>query len=154
LVFDGNWNKHLGSIIDHNQKYNPRFDLFVGGEKVFSTCLVETSIIDAHLKLPACLGDDKRVGQPPWVVDLLDEASVKQLFNIFSNNVLPLYGLLLELLLDRSSNGVDPRHLRWLPGKHVYISSEEGDEREFLFVVQILRDVGHLGNIRPDLNGL
>jgi hypothetical protein len=54
----------------------------------------------------------------------------------------------------RSGIGVDPRHLRWLPVKHVYISSEEGDEREFLFVVQILRDVGHLGNIRPDLNGL
>jgi hypothetical protein len=77
----------------------------MGGEKVFWTCLVETSIVDAHLKLPACLRDDKRVGQPPWVLDLPDEASVKQLFNIFSNNVLPHYGLLLELLLDRSGIG-------------------------------------------------
>jgi hypothetical protein len=27
----------------------------------------------------------------------------------------------------------DPRHLRWLPCKHVGICLEEGDEREFLF---------------------
>jgi hypothetical protein len=80
------------------------------------------------------------------VVDLSNEASVKQLFNLFSDKVLPLYGLLLGLLLDRSSVGVDlqmvlnylpgdPRHLRWLPGKHVYISLEEGGEHESLFAV-------------------
>jgi hypothetical protein len=48
----------------------------------------------------------------------------------------------------------DPRHLRWLPGKHVYISPEEGDEREFLFAVQIPHDAGGLISISPDLNGL
>jgi hypothetical protein len=47
----------------------------------------------------------------------------------------------------------DPRHLRWLPGKHVYISPEEEDEHEFLFTVQIPRDAGGLGSIRPDLDG-
>jgi hypothetical protein len=31
-----------------------------------------------------------------------------------------------------------------LLGKHVNISPEEGDEREFLFVVQIARDAGGL----------
>jgi hypothetical protein len=31
---------------------------------------------------------------------------------------------------------------------------EEGDEREFLFDVQISRYEGGLGSIRPDLNGL
>jgi hypothetical protein len=41
------------------------------------------------------------------VVDLPDEASVKQLFNVFSDKVLPLYGLLSELLLDRFGVGVD-----------------------------------------------
>jgi hypothetical protein len=116
---------------------------------VFWTCLVETSVVDAHPKLPTCIGDDNRVGQPLRVVDLPDEASVKQLFNLFSDKVLPLYGLLSGLLLDRSDVGVDlqmvlnhfpgdPRHLRWLLGKHIYISLEEGDEYEFLFVVQIL----------------
>jgi hypothetical protein len=74
---------------------------------VFWTCLVETSIVDAHPKLPTCLGDDNRVGQPPWVVDLPDEASVKQLFNLFSDKVLSLYGLLSGLLLNRSGIGVD-----------------------------------------------
>jgi hypothetical protein len=33
LVFDGNWNSHLGSKVDHNQKYSPLFDLFVGERK-------------------------------------------------------------------------------------------------------------------------
>jgi hypothetical protein len=41
-----------------------------------------------------------------------------------------------------------------LPGKHVYISLKEGDEREFLFAIQILRYEGGLDNICPDLNGL
>jgi hypothetical protein len=132
---------------------------------VFWTCLIETSVVDAHPKFPTSLGDDNRVGQPPWVVDLLDEASIKQLLNLLSDKILPLNGLLLGLLLDRPSTRVDlqmvinhlprdPRHLRWLPGKYVHISPEEGDEREFLFVVQIARDAGGLGSIRSDLNSL
>jgi hypothetical protein len=99
------------------------------------------------------------------VVDLPDEASVKQLFNLFSDKVLPLYGLLSELLLDRSGIGVDLRvvinhlprdlrHLRWLPGKHVYIGPEEGDECEFLFAIQIPRYAGGMGSIHPDMNDL
>jgi hypothetical protein len=80
------------------------------------------------------------------VVDLPDEVSIKQLLNLLSDKILSLNGLLLGLLLDRSGIRVDlqmvlnhlpgdPRHLRWLPGKHVHISPEEGDEREFLFAV-------------------
>jgi hypothetical protein len=82
------------------------------------------------------------------VVDLQYEASVEQLFDFFTDEVLPLNGLLSGLLLDRSGVGVDlqmvlnhlprdPRHLLWLPGEHVDISPEEGAEREFLFAVQI-----------------
>jgi hypothetical protein len=41
-----------------------------------------------------------------------------------------------------------------LPGKHIHISPEECDELEFLFAVQIARDVGGLGSIRPVLNSL
>jgi hypothetical protein len=78
---------------------------------------------------------------------------------------LSLYGLLLGLLLDRSDIGVDlqmvlnhlpgdPRHLQWLPDKHIYISTKKGDEREFLFAIKIPRDAGGLGSIRPDLNDL
>jgi hypothetical protein len=80
------------------------------------------------------------------VVDLPYEAGVEQLFDLFTNEVLPLNGLLSGPLLDRSGIGVDlqmvlnhlprdPRHLRRLPGKHVNISPEEGDEHEFLFAV-------------------
>jgi hypothetical protein len=99
------------------------------------------------------------------MVDLPDEASVKYLFNLFSDKVLSLYELLSEHLLDWSAIGVglqmvlnhisrDPRYLRRLLDKHVYISSEEGDEREFLFIVQIPHDAGDLIIIHPNLNGL
>jgi hypothetical protein len=82
------------------------------------------------------------------VVDLPYEASVEQLLNFFTDEVLSLNGLLPGPLLDWSGIGVnlqmvlnhfprDPSHLRWLPGKHVDISPDEGDECEFLFAVQI-----------------
>jgi hypothetical protein len=118
------------------------------GKRIFGTCLIETCVVDAHPKLPAGLRDDNRVGQPMRVVDLSYEADVKQLLDFFTDEVLPLNGLLPGFLLDRSSIGVDlhmvfnhiprdPRHLRWLPGKHVDVSSEEGDENEFQFAIQI-----------------
>jgi hypothetical protein len=73
-----------------------------------------------------------------------------------------LDGLLPGFLLDRSGTGVDlqmvpnhlpryPRHLRWLPYKHVYIDLKEDDEREFLFTVQITCNAGGLGGICSDL---
>jgi hypothetical protein len=74
-------------------------------EIIFGTCLIETSIVDAPLLLPADLRDDNRVGQPPWVMDLLYEASVKQLFDFFMDEVLLLHGLLLGLLLDGLASG-------------------------------------------------
>jgi hypothetical protein len=99
------------------------------------------------------------------VVDLLYEAGVEQLFDLFTDEVLPLNRLLLGPLLDWSSIGVDlqmmlnhltrdPRHLRWFPGKHIDISLEGGDECEFLFAVQITRDTGSLSSHGPDLDGL
>jgi hypothetical protein len=98
-------------------------------------------------------------------VDLPYEAGAEQLFNPFTDEVLPLNGLLSGPLLDQSGVGVDlqmvlnhlprdPRHLRWLPGKHIDISLEEGDEREFLFAVQITRDTGSLSGRGPELDGL
>jgi hypothetical protein len=41
-----------------------------------------------------------------------------------------------------------------LPGKHVNIIPEEGDEHEFLFVAQIPHNVDGLGGICADLNDL
>jgi hypothetical protein len=115
-------------------------------KKIFGTCLVETCVVDAHLKLPVGLQDDHRIGQPPGVLELLYEANVEQPFNLFTNEVLSLNELLSGPLLYRSSVGVDlqmmlnhlprdPKHLRRLPGKHIDVSPEEGDEREFLFAV-------------------
>jgi hypothetical protein len=67
---------------------------------VFGTCLIETHVVDAHPKLPACHGDDNRVSQPLWVVDFPDKASVEQLLDLSMYEVLPLNRLLLGLLLD------------------------------------------------------
>jgi hypothetical protein len=41
-----------------------------------------------------------------------------------------------------------------LLGKHIGISPEEGDEREFLFVTQIPYDAGGLGGVRANLDDL
>jgi hypothetical protein len=48
----------------------------------------------------------------------------------------------------------DPRHLRRLPCEHVGICLEEGDEREFLFFLQITRNASGLGGICAEPDGL
>jgi hypothetical protein len=48
----------------------------------------------------------------------------------------------------------DPRHLRRLPCEHIGICLEEGDEREFLFFLQITRNASGLGGIRVEPDGL
>jgi hypothetical protein len=115
-------------------------------KRIFGICLIETCVVDAHPKLPVGPQDDHRIGQPAGVVDLPYEASIEQLFDLFTDEVLPLNRLLPGPLLDRPGVRVDlqmvlnhlprdPRHLRWLPVKHIIISLEEGDEREFLFAI-------------------
>jgi hypothetical protein len=48
----------------------------------------------------------------------------------------------------------NPRHLRRFPCEYVSICLEEGDERDFLFLLQITRDASGLGGIHADLDGL
>ena len=95
-------------------------------------------------------------------MDFTDEAGVGELINLEVDEVLPLDGLLADFLLDRSGarkdlqsmlNHIpwDPRHVGRLPGKHVDVSPEECDEREFLFVIQTPTDAGGLGCYRADL---
>jgi hypothetical protein len=48
----------------------------------------------------------------------------------------------------------DPRHLRRLPREHVGICLEEGDEREFLFLLQITRNASGLGGTCAELDSL
>jgi hypothetical protein len=98
-------------------------------------------------------------------MDLLDEASVEELADLLSDEVLSLHGLLpwllsyrlgvwadLQMVLNHFPG--DPRHLRRFPGEHVYICPEESDERVFLFLSQTPRDEGGLGGPRSDLDGL
>jgi hypothetical protein len=78
---------------------------------VLGAWLIETSVLDAHVKLPAINGDNDRVGQPPWVVDLPDEIGVVQLLDFFTNEVLSLNRLLSGLLLHRPGIGVARNHM-------------------------------------------
>ena len=85
--------------------------------RIFWACLVEVGVVDAHPKLPIGLGDDDGVGQPRWVVDLFDEASLQQLADLFTDEVLPLDGLLAWLLPDRPGIRADLQMvLDHLPG--------------------------------------
>jgi hypothetical protein len=62
-------------------------------------------IAQSHLKLPTSLGDDNMVGQPPQVRDLSDQAVIKQIFDLFTDEVLPLNRLVLGLLLNSLASG-------------------------------------------------
>jgi hypothetical protein len=75
--------------------------------RIFWTCLIKIGVVDAHPKLAVCLRDHDWIGQPHWVIDLLDEASQQQLADLFTDEVLPFDGLLAWLLPDRPGIGVD-----------------------------------------------
>jgi hypothetical protein len=90
--------------------------------RVLGTSLIQAGVVDAHPKLPVCLWNDDWVGQPHGVMDLFDEASVKQLLDLLANEALPLNGLSPRLLTHRLGVRVDlqmvlnhlprdPRHL-------------------------------------------
>ena len=76
-----------------------------------------------------------------------DQTNCLKLPNPFGNELLPLQGLLLNLLLDRSGMWADSKvvldylpgntgDIRWLPGKHIDIRPQEGNERAFLFFIK------------------
>jgi hypothetical protein len=101
----------------------------------------------------------------PRVVNLPYKAGDKNLLDFFIDEVLQLDGLLLGLLLHRYGVRVDlhmvldhlprdPGHMQRMPGTHLNIIPEEGDEHEFLFVTQISHNAGGLRGIRTDLNNL
>ena len=75
------------------------------------------------------------------------QSSCLKLLNLFGNELLPLQGLLSDFLLDRSRMWSDSKVvldyllgdtgvIRWLPGKHIDIRLQEGNERAFLFVIE------------------
>jgi hypothetical protein len=75
--------------------------------RVLGTSLIQAGVVDAHPKLPIRLWDDDWVGQPHRVMDLFDEASIKQLPDLLTDEVLPLNGLPSRLLTDRFGVRVD-----------------------------------------------
>jgi hypothetical protein len=98
-------------------------------------------------------------------MDLFDEASVQQLQDLLTDEILLLNGLSLRFLTHRFGVTVDlqmvldqlpgdPKHLRQFPCEYVGIFLEEGDERDFLFLLQITRDASGLAGIPAELDGL
>jgi hypothetical protein len=84
---------------------------------VFWTCLIEVGVVDAHPKLPISLRDDDWIGQPHRIVDLFDKASLQLLADLFTDEVLPLDGLLSWLLPHWLVVGLDLQMLlNHLPG--------------------------------------
>jgi hypothetical protein len=84
-------------------------------------------------------------------MNLFDEASIKQLLDLLTDEVLPLnrqsarflthrFGVKVDLQMVLNHLPGDPRHLRRFPCENVDICLEEGDEREFLFLLQIAHD--------------
>src|SRR3990170_4328102 len=76
-----------------------------------------------------------------------DQTSCIKLLNLFGNELLPLQGLLSNLLLNRSGMWADSKvvldylpgntgDIRWLLGKHINIRPQEGNEHAFLFVIE------------------
>ena len=98
-----------------------------------------------------------------------DQTSCLQFLDFLGNELLPFQGLLPDFLLDRSGMWADSKvvldylpgntgDIRWLPGKHIDIRLQEGNERDFLVVIkggadsestinasQPCRDLLHLG---------
>ena len=76
-----------------------------------------------------------------------DQTSCLKLLYLFGNKLMPLQGLLSNLLLDESAMWADIKvgreylpgntwDIRWLPGKHIDIRPQEGNERAFLFAIE------------------
>jgi hypothetical protein len=95
----------------------------------------------------------------------MDEVSVEQLLDFFTNKVLLLHRLLLQVLAHKLHIGVDQEfvlnhlardliYVRWLPGRHIDIGQEERDKLKFLFVPQPRTDAGGPGGIHFNLKGL
>jgi hypothetical protein len=89
----------------------------------------------------------------------------QQFPDLLTDEIMPLNGLSLRLLTHRFGVRVDlhmvldhlpgdPRHLRRFPCEYVGICLEEGDERDFLFLLQIARDASGLGGIPAEPDGI
>src|SRR3990170_116984 len=86
--------------------------------------------------------------------DSFDQTSCLKFLDLFCNELLSLQGLLSDLLLDGSGMWADSKvvldylpgntgDIRWLPGKHIDIRPQEGNEHAFLFVIEGGTDSKH-----------
>src|SRR5438105_2497269 len=125
---------------------------------------IEVGVVDADSPLAVRLRHDDWIRQPVGMTNLADEAGSEELVDFEPDDILALQRLLAHLLSDgphirRYGQVVldhlprDPRHVGWLPCKHISVCLEEGDEHEFLFGVERpthLHGLGRAG-IQEDL---
>ena len=114
---------------------------------VLRASFVEICEIYAKPPFPISLPDYHWICQPHGVQHPSDQTSSFKLLNLFGNELLPLQGLLSNLMLDASGMWAESkvaldylpgntRDVRWLPRKHIDIRPQEGNERAFLFVIK------------------
>ena len=95
--------------------------------------------------------------------DFSDKSGVEELADLLADKLLALWRLPLDLLLHRAGVRThsqvmldhlprDPGYIGRLPGKHVHVSPEEGDERAFLFAAQVAADTDNLGSVFAHLD--
>src|SRR6266508_1133405 len=93
------------------------------------------------------------------MVNLFDEVGGHELSKLVSDGLFATLSESVEPLLDRLCSlfdvqGVldhlpgDSRHVGRFPSKDVQVCPEEGDERAFLFIIELCPDQSHFGQIR------
>ena len=106
------------------------------GLAVLWASFIQLFEVDTHPPLAVCFLDQDNIGDPLWIIDLLDESGLEKFIHFLGYRLLPLWGMTPDFFfcrpifrVDRQMMFhdfcVDPRHIRRDPCKNVRISSEE-----------------------------
>src|SRR5690349_8725485 len=69
--------------------------------RVLGACLIQAGVVNAHPKLSVCLWHDNWVGQLHGVMNLFNKASMQQLPDLLTDEVMSFHGLSPWLLAHR-----------------------------------------------------
>src|SRR5215216_1373583 len=94
---------------NHSLRWNPQSDQCVAREMSLLADLFEIYEIYAKLPLPISLPDYHWIFQPCGMQHSSNQTSCLKFLDLFRDELLPLYGLLSYLLLDRSGVWADSK---------------------------------------------
>ena len=134
-------------------------------ERIFGACFVEVSVINTHAPFSILLLHQDWVCQPVGMVDFFDEVGGRELGKLIFDGLFMVLRESAESLLDRFCSffdveGVldhlpgDTRHVGGFPREDILVCPKEGDERAFLFVIELCPDqsrLGRIGQVEHDL---